>query len=30
LGTQRGTGGTITNDGTYTIHTFTGSGTFTA
>jgi hypothetical protein len=30
LGTQRGTGGTITSVGGYTIHTFTSSGTFTA
>jgi hypothetical protein len=30
LGTQRGTGGTITSAGGYTIHTFTGSGSFTA
>jgi hypothetical protein len=29
-GSQRGTGGTITTTGGYTIHTFTGSGTFTA
>jgi hypothetical protein len=27
--TTRGTGGTITNDGTYTYHTFTSAGTFT-
>jgi hypothetical protein len=26
---NRGSGGTQTNDGTYYIHTFTGSGTFT-
>ena len=30
LGAQRGSGGTITSGGGYTIHTFTGSGTFTA
>jgi hypothetical protein len=30
LGTQRGTGGTVTSSGGYTIHTFTTSGTFTA
>jgi hypothetical protein len=30
LGAQRGTGGTITSVGGYTIHTFTSSGTFTA
>lgn len=30
LGTQRGLGGTITSDGGYTYHTFTGSGTYTA
>jgi hypothetical protein len=30
LGAQRGTGGTITSSGGYTIHTFTGSGSFTA
>ena len=30
LGSQRGTGGTISSSGGYTIHTFTGSGTFTA
>lgn len=29
-GSQRGTGGTITSSGGYTIHTFTSSGTFTA
>jgi len=29
-GTQRGTGGTVTSSGGYTIHTFTSSGTFTA
>jgi len=29
-GSQRGTGGTITSNNGYTIHTFTGSGTFTA
>ena len=28
-GSQRGTGGTVTSAGGYTIHTFTGSGTFT-
>lgn len=28
LGSQKGTGGTVTNDGTYTIHTFTNSGTY--
>ena len=27
--TTKATGGTITNDGTYTYHTFTSSGTFT-
>jgi hypothetical protein len=27
---QRGTGGTVTSSGGYTIHTFTTSGTFTA
>jgi hypothetical protein len=30
LGTQRGSGGTVTSSGGYTIHTFTSSGTFTA
>ena len=30
LGTQRGTGGTITTSGGYTIHTFTTSGTYSA
>jgi hypothetical protein len=30
LGGQRGTGGTITTSGSYTVHTFTASGTFTA
>lgn len=30
LGTQRGTGGTVTSSGGYTIHTFTSSTTFTA
>lgn len=30
LGSQRGTGGTVTSSGGYTIHTFTTSGTFTA
>jgi hypothetical protein len=29
-GSQRGTGGTVTTAGGYTIHTFTSSGTFTA
>lgn len=29
-GTQRGTGGTVTSAGGYTVHTFTASGTFTA
>jgi hypothetical protein len=29
-GAQRGTGGTVTSSGGYTIHTFTSSGTFTA
>jgi len=29
-GAQRGTGGTVTSSGGYTIHTFTTSGTFTA
>jgi hypothetical protein len=30
LGSQVATGGTVTSSGGYTIHTFTGSGTFTA
>jgi hypothetical protein len=30
LGSQRGTGGTVTTSGGYTIHTFTSSGTYTA
>lgn len=30
LGAQRGSGGTVTNDGTYTYHTFTSTGTYTA
>jgi hypothetical protein len=30
VGPQRGTGGTITSSGGYTIHRFTSSGTFTA
>jgi hypothetical protein len=30
LGSQRGTGGTVTSSGGYTIHTFTTSGTYTA
>jgi hypothetical protein len=30
LGTQRGSGGTVTSSGGYTIHTFTTSGTYTA
>lgn len=30
FGAQRGTGGTVTSSGGYTIHTFTSSGTFTA
>jgi hypothetical protein len=30
LGAQRGTGGTVTSSGGFTIHTFTSSGTFTA
>jgi hypothetical protein len=30
LGAQRGSGGTVTSSGGYTIHTFTSSGTFTA
>jgi hypothetical protein len=29
-GAQRGSGGTVTSSGGYTIHTFTSSGTFTA
>jgi hypothetical protein len=29
LGVQRGTGGTVTSSGGYTIHTFTSSGTYT-
>jgi hypothetical protein len=29
-GAQRGTGGTVTSSGGYTIHTFTSSGTYTA
>jgi hypothetical protein len=29
-GSQRGTGGTVTSAGGYTIHTFTSSGTYTA
>jgi hypothetical protein len=29
-GAQRGTGGTVTSAGGYTIHTFTSSGTYTA
>jgi hypothetical protein len=29
-GSQRGSGGTVTSDATYTYHTFTTSGTFTA
>jgi hypothetical protein len=29
-GSQRGTGGTVTSSGGYTIHTFTSSGTYTA
>ena len=29
-GAQRGSGGTVTNAGGYTIHTFTASGTYTA
>jgi hypothetical protein len=28
--TTRGSGGTVTNDGTYTYHTFNSTGTFTA
>jgi hypothetical protein len=30
LGAQRGTGGSVTSAGGYTIHTFTSSGTYTA
>jgi hypothetical protein len=30
LGSQRGTGGTVTSSGGYTIHTFTSSGTYVA
>jgi hypothetical protein len=30
LGAQRGTGGTVTSAGGFTIHTFTSSGTYTA
>jgi hypothetical protein len=30
VGAQRGTGGTVTSSGGYTIHTFTTSGTYTA
>ena len=30
LGSQRGSGGTVTSSGGYTYHTFTSSGTFTA
>jgi hypothetical protein len=30
LGSQRGTGGTVTSSGGYTIHTFTSSSTYTA
>jgi hypothetical protein len=30
LGSQKGTGGTITSVNGYTIHTFTSSGTYTA
>jgi hypothetical protein len=30
LGAQKGTGGTVTSAGGYTIHTFTSSGTYTA
>jgi hypothetical protein len=29
-GIQRGSGGTVTSSGGYTIHTFTSSGTYTA
>jgi hypothetical protein len=30
FGNQRGTGGTVTSSGGYTVHTFTTAGTFTA
>jgi hypothetical protein len=30
LGSQRGSGGTVTSEGGYTVHTFTTAGTFTA
>jgi hypothetical protein len=30
LGSQKGTGGTVTSAGGYTYHTFTSSGTYTA
>jgi hypothetical protein len=30
LGAQRGTGGTVTSSGGYTLHTFTAAGTYTA
>jgi hypothetical protein len=30
FGSQRGTGGTVTSSGGYTIHTFTSSGTYNA
>jgi hypothetical protein len=30
LGAQRGSGGTVTSSGGYTIHSFTTSGTYTA
>jgi hypothetical protein len=30
LGAQRGTGGTVTTSGSYTVHTFTASSTYTA
>jgi hypothetical protein len=30
LGSQRGTGGTVTSSGGYTVHTFNSSGTYTA
>jgi hypothetical protein len=30
LGAQRGSGGTVTSSGGYTIHTFTSSGTYTS
>jgi hypothetical protein len=30
LGAQRGTGGTVTSSGGYTIHTFTSSSSYTA